>query len=214
MVTQVPNSKSRAGKKQISQQDLRRAILDATLEECAVAGPQEVSFREIARRLGVTTAAPYYHFRDKEEIFGILHIEGFAKLLEALERGEAKGRTYAEKIKAMAVAYLNFGRKERGYYSIMFYREETKPLRCGPHKGLGLPCFDFICAGIARAKPTLTSNEVSERAVSVWSFLHGMLVLSSAGPLSRLLAPAHEDRLAAEVCNRIIGTSDTPSQTT
>ncbi len=205
MTTPSGNSKAHPKGTRNPHHDLRRALLDATLEELTVSGPQEISFREIARRLGVTTAAPYYHFRDKGELLFLLAVEGFARLLERLKAAETGERTMPAKIAALTRAFLNFGRKERGYYGIMFYREVVKPHNAPNLEGPAAQCFDLVCSVIAKANPALTRTKASERAVSVWSFLHGMLVLSSSGPLSSRLAPQHEDRLAVKITKRIIG---------
>jgi AcrR family transcriptional regulator len=90
------NNKNRAmaaGRKKVKASDkeeqfggLRAALLRAALEQSSAMGRDSSAFRELARRLGVTTAAPYYHFRDKEELLLQLAVEGFNKLLHRIEQ--------------------------------------------------------------------------------------------------------------------------------
>jgi len=183
--------------------DLRFAFLRAALEECSHSGPDNLSFRELARRLGVTTAAPYYHFRDRGELMLLLAVEGFFKLLDRLKAADAVGKAPQAKLAAIVQAYLDFGRQERGYYGLMFYREVVLPhniLRLEEPAG---QCFETVSGVLKKLNPRLTVTDRSERTVSIWSFLHGMVSLSAPGLLARRLRPEHEDRVAVEVCKRI-----------
>ena len=49
--------------------DLRRALIDAALDEITAEGPARLSLRHIARRAGVSHAAPAHHFKDKAGVF-------------------------------------------------------------------------------------------------------------------------------------------------
>ena len=71
--------------------------------------------------------AAYYHFRDRGEILLLLAVEGYYKLLERLKAAEGAAKTPQAKLAAMVRAYLEFGRQERGYYGLMFYREVVMP---------------------------------------------------------------------------------------
>ena len=78
--------------------DLRRDLLDAALELIAREGPSAVSLRWLARRLGVSHAAPANHFPDKAALFTAIATEGFellgAAITEAGQRFRATGRAY------------------------------------------------------------------------------------------------------------------------
>src|SRR5580658_11275763 len=74
--------------------DLRRALMesaDAILER---EGPNALSLRAVAREAGVSPAAPYHHFKDKDELLGAIAREGFARLSLALV--EAAGTSERE----------------------------------------------------------------------------------------------------------------------
>lgn len=200
--------------------DLRRAFLDAGLKALATSGPEVLSFRELARNLGVTTAAPYHHFRDRNELFLILATEGFQRLLERLKavtehqavasmtrtsnRGKAAHIPNKARIGALTVAYLRFAREEPGYYRAMFLPEILRPENIATLEGPANGCFHLVCEIIRQAKRNLSSAEVLHRAVAVWSLLHGMMVLSKAGPLGRKLPPQQEDPVAVEAVTRLI----------
>jgi len=66
-------------------------------------------------------------------------------------------------------------------------------------------CFDLVSRVLKKLTPRLALTNRSHRVVAIWSYLHGMLLLSATGMLTRRLAPEHEDQVAIEVCKRIAG---------
>ena len=69
--------------------NLRAVLLEAALAEIAERGPQALSLRELARRAGVSHAAPAHHFGDKPGLLTAIAAEGFRRLAVVL--GEAGG---------------------------------------------------------------------------------------------------------------------------
>ncbi len=187
-----------------SYEHLRAALLRAALEQSTAAGPDSISFRELARRLGVTTAAPYYHFRDKGELLLLLAVEGFSLLLQRLQEASARALMPEEKTAAVIRAYIEFGRQERGYYGIMFHRDVIRPENIPLLEGPAAICFDLVRSVIAQANPALSISQTFERAIAAWTFLHGMLILSASGPLARRLPPELEEEFAIRTCNSIL----------
>ena len=197
------STRRKDGAIQFGSENLRYAFLRAALEECSSSGPENVSFRAVGRRLGVTAAAPYYHFRDRGEILLLLAVEGYYELLERLKAAEAAAKTPQAKLAAIVRAYLEFGRQERGYYSLMFYREVVMPPNVLKLEEPAGQSFDLVSGVLKKLTPGLSLTHRSQRVVAIWSYLHGMLLLSAPGLLARRLAPEHEDQVAIEVCKRI-----------
>ncbi len=69
--------------------DLRRALLAAALEAIEESGPAALSLRDLARRAGVSHAAPAHHFGDKAGLLTALAAEGFDLLADSADRGRA-----------------------------------------------------------------------------------------------------------------------------
>lgn len=100
---------------------LRRKVLDASIALVAEQGVREVSFREVARRAGVSHQTPYHHFGDH---LGILHAiarEGFASLHAAMVAAAA-GLEPLDALDAAGVAYVNFAQTHVGHFRVMFQR--------------------------------------------------------------------------------------------
>lgn len=170
-----------------------------------LAGPNAhlLSFRDLTRRLGVTTGAPYHHFKDRTDLLVNLAIDGFNLLRHRLEHASIGTRSNDSLVETLTVAYLDFAHEERGYYQAMFLPEvcaqDVSELRKAAEES-----FQHVCKAIARVQGTLTNERVSERAVSLWSFLHGVINLRAAGTLGRRLSVERENRFAVEAVKRLL----------
>ncbi|WP_263408954.1 TetR/AcrR family transcriptional regulator [Terriglobus tenax] len=188
--------------------DLPQALKRATLEVLSGPDAHLLSFRDLARRLGVTTGAPYHHFKDRTGLLVSLAVDGYGHLHDEFVRASQQSSEYSLQIEALTLAYLGFARREKGYYTAMFLPEVsaalTPELRAAANRS-----FDLICTLISQHNAQLTQEQVSERTVTIWSFLHGMITLSAAGPLSRRLPYGKQDHFAISSVKRCLGISAT-----
>src|SRR3954453_16385563 len=95
--------------------DLRRALLQAAAEAITETGVAALSMRDLARRAGVSHAAPTHHFGDKAGLLTAVAVEGYARLGAAL----AAAGDFAE----AGVAYVLFATDHPGYFAVMFRPE-------------------------------------------------------------------------------------------
>lgn len=184
--------------------DLRQALKDAALDVLAGPDAHLLSFRELTRRLGVTTGAPYHHFKDRTALLVHLATEGFTLLHRRLEEAFAAAQKGDALVQALTIAYLEFARKQRGYYQAMFLPEvcavqEDADLRSAAENG-----FQLVCHAILQVQKEFTPGQASERAVALWSLLHGILTLRSAGTLGRRLSLEQENRFAVDAVRRLL----------
>ena len=101
--------------------NLRAALIEATLDLIAEAGPQGFTLAEAAKRAGVSAAAPYRHFAGREDLLAAVALEGFALFADLLERSWNGGRpSPLRALKALGRAYLAFARQHPGHYMAMF----------------------------------------------------------------------------------------------
>ena len=101
--------------------NLREALISAALELIAKKGPAGFTFAEAARWAGVSPAAPYRHFRDRDELLADVARRGFEQFADALERAWDAGRPEPfAAFERLGKAYLAFARTEPAYYSAMF----------------------------------------------------------------------------------------------
>ncbi|MBV8473492.1 MAG: TetR/AcrR family transcriptional regulator, partial [Hyphomicrobiales bacterium] len=101
--------------------NLREALIRAALELIAKKGPAGFTFAEAARFAGVSPAAPYRHFRDRDELMANVALRGFEQFGAALARAWDEGRPDAfAALDRIGKAYLEFARAEPAFYSAMF----------------------------------------------------------------------------------------------
>lgn len=93
--------------------DLRRALLAAALEAIEEVGPTALSLRDLARRAGVSHAAPAHHFGDKAGLLTALAAQGFDLLAQALVQA-------GDDLLEAGVAYVDFAVRHRAYFEVMF----------------------------------------------------------------------------------------------
>ncbi len=101
--------------------DLRAALIDAALEVIAEVGPLGLTIRAVARRAGVSHAAPYRHYTGKDELILAVVEHGF----ELLDQAMAQARAAAPddplaQFAAAGAAYLDFALQSPMYYRVMF----------------------------------------------------------------------------------------------
>ena len=101
--------------------NLKEALIRAALQLIAEKGPAGFTFAEAARFAGVSPAAPYRHFRDRDDLLADVARRGFEQFADALTKAWDDGKPDPmTAFERMGKAYLAFARNEPAYYSAMF----------------------------------------------------------------------------------------------
>ncbi|MCB1352776.1 MAG: TetR/AcrR family transcriptional regulator [Rhodobacteraceae bacterium] len=101
--------------------NLREALIEATLGLIEAKGPLGFTLAEAARQAGVSAAAPYRHFRGRDELIEGVALKGFEIFADQLEAAWNDGHpTLLTAFFAVGRAYLDFARRNPGYYIAMF----------------------------------------------------------------------------------------------
>jgi AcrR family transcriptional regulator len=158
--------------------DLRRAILDAARAELDAAGAAALSMREVARRAGVSHAAPYHHFPDKDDLLAHLGAEGFttfaAYLRQAADEGGAAPRG---RLMRMGFGYLRFAKAHPGLFHLMWSAMPTG--KDDVWMGPSTESFQVLVDEVARVRAEVGQpGSPLGDAVLYWSMVHGLATLS------------------------------------
>ncbi len=183
--------------------NLKEALIRAALELIAQKGPAGFTFAEAARWAGVSPAAPYRHFRDREELVADVARRGFDEFEKSLAAAWDGGRP--ERFAAfdrLGKAYLAFARREPAYYSAMF--EAGIPLDSQPElKDAGDRAFAVLRQAteqLVAIMPAGSRPPVLMMALHIWSLAHGIASLFGRGDAARRPLPmSAEDLLEAAV---------------
>src|SRR5260370_30893095 len=89
--------------------DLRHALSQAGLEMLSEGGEAALDLRKVARKAGVSHAAPYRHFEDKQALIAAINTEGYRRLAAQIQQGlQAVPDDAFEQLRAVAGAYIHF----------------------------------------------------------------------------------------------------------
>ncbi len=182
--------------------ELRRALLDGALAVIEREGVSALSLRELARRLGVSHAAPAHHFPDKTALLVEIAREGFERFGAALAAVAAERAPDGEaRLAAVGRAYVAFALAHPATFRVMFGREIAE-LRPPPAALAGaserayevlLHAVEAVLAGVPRER-----RPPSEQAAfAAWATVHGAAMLWLDGPL-RCAGPEPEARARFE----------------
>lgn len=100
--------------------DLRSALVDAAIDVIAERGVRGFSLAEASRRIGVTTAAPYRHFADRDELLAAVAARALSVFAAMLSGAAAAADAPAERLAAMAGAYVRFAAAQRPLFDTIF----------------------------------------------------------------------------------------------
>jgi AcrR family transcriptional regulator len=154
--------------------DLRCAVLDGALTAIAANGPAALSLREVARRAGVSHAAPAHHFGDKAGVLTALAAEGYTLLAATMRKAldDSGGE-----LMQCGIAYVRFALEHRAHFEVMFRPELYRPE--DPAVATARQAAAEILFGVVRETLGEASDEeVWGGVLAVWSFTHGFATLT------------------------------------
>ena len=166
-------------KKSYHHGDLRTELLSVVRDLVEEKGPDGFSIAQAARLAGVSTAAPYKHFKDKSELLCALVMEGMDRMLDRMST-ETKDHdpNSIETIAAMGKAYIEFARSEPGIFRLMFgltdgHDKSEEVMQAGRN------CFESVIRAVARYQGKTKMDEDAERrAYYLWTAVHGHAFLN------------------------------------
>jgi AcrR family transcriptional regulator len=154
--------------------ELREALIGATRQLVEERGAENFTLADACRVAGVTTAAPYRHFRGRQEILEEIASRGFDELRKrSMAMVVEKGEGTLEGIIAMGQAYVAFAVEETAVFRLMFGQEPS--LKKAEHVlGTGHACFANLIDQIALyCKRNRVRGDAQEIALKLWTFVHG-----------------------------------------
>ena len=167
--------------------DLRRALLAAARALLEESGPEALSLRDVARRVGVSHNAPYRHFPTKQALLAAVAAGGFAALSTRMTNLPP-----APGLAAAFRCYLGFAREQPGLFRLMF--DDALEKSSDPALwAAGKRAYDGLRRAVHRLAPAADRAAV----VAAWAQLHGLALLVITGQLAEdLVRDGGLERLA------------------
>jgi AcrR family transcriptional regulator len=176
--------------------DLRDALVQAALGEAEQGGPEAISIKALAKKLGVSQPAPYRHFADREALLAAVTAEAFRQFSATL-RESIRKPSKRSKLSRLAQATLTFGLRRNGIYRLMF---ASRTMACAAKGselqqaasetfGLVLEALEAPAVGLLRER----------HALQIWAALHGVVMLAEQGLLTGQVAQMTKEELVEDI---------------
>ena len=178
--------------------DLPQALLDAALRIVKTQGTEALTLRAVARLAGVSQAAPYRHFANKEAILAAVAEDGFRSLMAAMRQSvKACGDVPLARLRAVGIGYVTFATSHPSHFRVMFGRGLADRSAFPTLRQVASDTLAMVVAAVVdcqRAGLVRSEEPAEDLALTAWSSVHG---------LSALLVEGVLDRPAAEVAEMV-----------
>jgi AcrR family transcriptional regulator len=175
--------------------DLKNALIEAGAEILSKEGVSGLSLRKVASRAGVSHAAPYAHFTDKQALIAAISTEGYRRLYEKFVRVvEHYPRDPLRQFVEVAWTYVEFARSDPDYFKVTFSSVIEKEKDFSAFVEMTGKNFRLLVDIVEKCQMArvLKPGPADMLAVSVWSLVHGFASLLIEGQISHTVL----DRLA------------------
>lgn len=165
--------------------DLRHALIETAMGMLREDKGWQFTLREVARRAGVSHAAPYKHFPDKAALLVELALLGFDELRQTLTAAKTRRpKSLRDEFVAMAHAYVRFGTSNPALYRLMFSADAGKAGDVHLNER-ALSAFGVLVELLERGQTggILRKRDVRGQAAACWAQIHGLTLLSIDGLL-------------------------------
>jgi AcrR family transcriptional regulator len=173
--------------------DLRAACVGAALELLEEGGARALSLRAVARRAGVSPAAPYRHYADREALVSAVAAVGYRELAERLAAAHPAPAT-PEQLASVAVAYVQFALEQPALFRMMFGEpcDRDNDERVAATAAVSL----YLREIVARCFPQADAEAL---APAIWALVHGLAFLHLDGKLDAHTPSTVADRVTAAI---------------
>jgi AcrR family transcriptional regulator len=178
--------------------NLKEALVRAALELIAEKGPAGFTFADAARWAGVSPAAPYRHFRDRDALLADVARRGFEEFAAALAKAWDEGNPdVMTAFDRLGKTYLDFARREPAYYSAMFEAgvalDSDRELREASENAFAV--LRAAAEKLVALMPPQDRPPALMVALHIWAMTHGIASLFGRGDAARRTLPMQPEEL-------------------
>jgi AcrR family transcriptional regulator len=170
--------------------DLRSALLEAALAVLTEIGPQGLSIREVARRAGVSHAAPYRHFADRDELILAVVEQGFELMQQTMAAEKAAANPDPlDQFAASGLAYVNFALQHPAYYRVMFSGDLLSSTGHVAFQHTSSEAIQGMVSDIKLGQElgVLRQGDPVIQALTIWSTIHGFVSIVNDNRIGHLV---------------------------
>src|SRR6201985_2604895 len=176
--------------------DLRDALVQAALGEAEQGGPEAISIKALAKKLGVSQPAPYRHFADREALLQAVTAEAFRQFNTIL-RAAIDKPSKRSKLSRFAQAALDFGLRRNGIYRLMF---ASRTMACAAADSeLHIAAHETFVLLVESFEAPKVGLLREQHALQIWASLHGVVMLAEQGLLTGKQAQITREQLVDNI---------------
>jgi AcrR family transcriptional regulator len=185
--------------------DLRAGLIEAARLLVEAKGPDRLTMSDASRAAGVSTAAPYRYFADRDALLDAIASEGMERHRKLMQdAGDAHPLGSEAAVAAIGLAYIRFATEERGVFRLMFSLTRTH----GQNPGLlqtGRETFGVLLRHLAH-RYGLPADDLSilSRGLKLWTFVHGLSFLLIDDKVSAMEIPLDLPAMVADAARRFM----------
>ncbi len=154
---------------------LREALIESALHILREKGIEALSLRNLAKATQVTQAAPYSHFRDKDELLAAIAETGFQRLALQMAEDATGQKDTQGRIEKLVSSYIRFAQENKPMFRLMFSRELAEMKRYPTLAMTAGKSYSLISAALSRR--TAATEDALFMTVAIWSLCHGLTTL-------------------------------------
>jgi AcrR family transcriptional regulator len=169
--------------------NLPRALVDAALRLVETQGAEALTLRGAARLAGVSQAAPYRHFTDKQALLAAVAEEGFRTMTRAMRRASAPhAADPLGRFRAQGLAYIEFATAHPAHYRVMFGRAMADKSAYPSLQAASAETFGLLVEALRDCQKAglVRPGDSEELALCAWSAVHGLSSLAVDGQLVQM----------------------------
>lgn len=199
---------ARTGQRSYHHGNLRAALLRAGEEELAERGIEGFSLRGVAKRAGVSHAAPAHHFADSNALLTALAALGFERFLATQKARQRQAPTDPQsQLAAAGLGYIDFATSHPALFRLMF--ASKRPDFSDPHLSIASEAaLRHLIDGVSRlpSQGVRTEASTNQDALIVWALVHGLadLVNGCRAPVLAVLDTAAREQTVLQILNSVI----------
>jgi AcrR family transcriptional regulator len=191
-----------AGRKPYHHGNLHNALLEAALGLIREVGLRGFTLRAVARRAGVSHAAPYRHFREKAALLAALAEDGFDRLTAAMQAAGATSQDPFGRLQQAGLAYIAFAQAQPEHFLVMF-SIALDAQRHPAAKAAANRCFAELVALVTACQHARDGLPSKTAARMAWTHVHGIAELALRGQLG--FSTSQELREFAQLAIEVFG---------
>lgn len=202
---EAPGETAKLKKSRYHHGDLRAGLIEATRHLVEERGPDGFSVSDACRLAGVSTAAPYKHFKDKNEMLVSMVLEGMLRHRENMHAAlEGIPVGSPDRVTALGREYVNFALTENGVFRLKFggFTDRLEDPRL---QSAGEQTFEMVLREVAACRgETEITPDVRRRGFLLWSFVHGLSFLLIDKKLAAMGGDTELVAMLTDIARRVL----------